>query len=99
MLCDASGGGVGRQSAAEHRKAVIDRLYSGDAALRHLETLALLDAEVWTLRIVTHVFRSAMNTRGCPQDVSSQSPCCRCSRLLSRRVTYLAILQASPHQL
>ena len=45
-VAPCSGDGGRRQSAAEHRKAVIDRLYSGDAAQRHLQTLSLLDPEV-----------------------------------------------------
>ena len=73
LLCHVSGGGAGRQSAAEHRKAVIDRLYSGDAALRHLETLSLLDAEVWTL-CIDPVARVHAVTRGvCPKRRSRTS--------------------------
>ena len=36
---DASAGDI-------HRLAVLDRLYSGDASRRHLETLRLLDTSV-----------------------------------------------------
>ena len=46
---DASVGSVSEANASAgdvHRLAVLDRLYSGDASRRHLQTLRLLDASV-----------------------------------------------------